>query len=891
MLLPATLGFPYIVSVFFMIFGLVLRHKWRNAVARNEEIMRLVAMASREAEMAELEAVVESSSMPAPKPYQCAVCFCPTTTRCSLCKAVRYCSGKCQIIHWRRGHKDECRPANTTLHLNEEGDFGEKAYSQYQFEIYGNDFDIEGKSEISSEAQSGMDVDDKVKPCADAKGTHVAPASFNASSTCFSSSTARSESSLDASISEVLDLSAPGRSEGHPSDVSVSGIPRINTNTNGAELPTSLPSESIVDFVNSMSGASEPNKKKSGYSNEKFNCRLRIPKTQTVKSDDIQPRSLENRRTTTGATLPEDLVKDASKLRSLPSSSCSRSSSVTNDWRNDSRGFKGKEVRSISLSDSSDHLLAATGRYSVPRMKSAETVSAHSLPSKDESIPSLSQNASKVLRTSVRKVVQQFRASRQSKPNLLSAGWDIAGKHNQETVFPYKLFMQLYSCDMVELCPFGLVNCGNSCYANAVLQCLAFTRPLSSYLLQGLHSKACQKEWCFICEFEFLILKGREGKSPLSPIGILSQIQKIGSHLGPGREEDAHEFLRYAVDTMQVVCLEEAQVEGPLAEESTLVGLTFGGYLLSKIKCMKCLGKSERFERIMDLTVEIDGDIGTLEEALLQFTATETLDGENKYRCSRCKSYEKAKKKLTIVEAPNILTIVLKRFQSSNFGKLNKLIRFPEVLNMGPYMSGTSDKCPTYSLYAVVVHLDIMDSAVSGHYVCYVKNFQGNWFRIDDSTVIPVELEMVLLERAYMLLYVRHTPQAPSLVRNTGVFPDGKIRRSLGAVPSSHSRKKTTSKSIPNSVDSPMQQPRLGKWKTTVDLASSQLLDPGDWRFHLMHRVPTMDSSSDSSSIFSCSDAGSCSTESTKGSTSAEDFSGYIFGEVVPSYYGPYGHP
>lgn len=31
----------------------------------------------------------------------------------------------------------------------------------------------------------------------------------------------------------------------------------------------------------------------------------------------------------------------------------------------------------------------------------------------------------------------------------------------------------------------------------------------------------------------------------------------------------------------------------------------------------------------------------------------------------RCKSYEKAKKKLTILEAPNILTIALKRFQAS----------------------------------------------------------------------------------------------------------------------------------------------------------------------------------------------------------------------------------
>lgn len=54
-----------------------------------------------------------------------------------------------------------------------------------------------------------------------------------------------------------------------------------------------------------------------------------------------------------------------------------------------------------------------------------------------------------------------------------------------------------------------------------------------------------------------------------------------------------------------------------------------------QIKCMKCHGKTERHERMMDLTVEIQGDIGTLEEALGKFTSTEILDGENKYLCSR----------------------------------------------------------------------------------------------------------------------------------------------------------------------------------------------------------------------------------------------------------------
>lgn len=73
--------------------------------------------------------------------------------------------------------------------------------------------------------------------------------------------------------------------------------------------------------------------------------------------------------------------------------------------------------------------------------------------------------------------------------------------------------------------------------------------------------------------------------------------------------------------------------------------------------------------------------------------------------------------------------------QSGNFGKLNKSVRFPEVLCMAPYISGTRDDSPLYSLYAVVVHLDVMNAAYSGHYVCYVKNAHGEWFRIDDSNV------------------------------------------------------------------------------------------------------------------------------------------------------------
>jgi len=76
--------------------------------------------------------------------------------------------------------------------------------------------------------------------------------------------------------------------------------------------------------------------------------------------------------------------------------------------------------------------------------------------------------------------------------------------------------------------------------------------------------------------------------------------------------------------------------------------------------------------------------------------------------------------------------------QSGKFGKLNKSIRFPEVLNLTPYMRGSSDKSPIYRLYGAVVHLDVMNAAFSGHYVCYVRNAH-KWYKIDDSMVCCVQ--------------------------------------------------------------------------------------------------------------------------------------------------------
>lgn len=55
----------------------------------------------------------------------------------------------------------------------------------------------------------------------------------------------------------------------------------------------------------------------------------------------------------------------------------------------------------------------------------------------------------------------------------------------------------------------GLLNLGNNCYLNATLQCLAYTPPLSQWLIAKTHSVTCKfkavKGFCSLCEVEKII--------------------------------------------------------------------------------------------------------------------------------------------------------------------------------------------------------------------------------------------------------------------------------------------------------------------------------------------------------------------------------------------------
>jgi hypothetical protein len=52
-------------------------------------------------------------------------------------------------------------------------------------------------------------------------------------------------------------------------------------------------------------------------------------------------------------------------------------------------------------------------------------------------------------------------------------------------------------------------------------------------------------DWCFLCEFQSHVERASQSTLPFSPINIISRLPNIGGNLGYGRQEDAHEFMRF----------------------------------------------------------------------------------------------------------------------------------------------------------------------------------------------------------------------------------------------------------------------------------------------------------------------------------------------------------
>eukprot|EP00890_Picochlorum_soloecismus_P001651 jgi/Picsp_1/2487/NSC_00719-R1_ubiquitin carboxyl-terminal len=156
---------------------------------------------------------------------------------------------------------------------------------------------------------------------------------------------------------------------------------------------------------------------------------------------------------------------------------------------------------------------------------------------------------------------------------------------------------------------------------------------------------------------------------------------------------------------------------------------------------------------------------------LKRFTWPEVLDKTtNSFTCSECNVSSVSTKQFSFLKLPPILTFHFKRFEHTGSSgakatKLETFISFPlNSLDMLPFLTSrmslvNEDIGPEegqigtntyYDAFAVVCHRGTFQG---GHYVCYVRCDDNNWYLCDDAYVTQVSEDVVRNCQAYMVFY------------------------------------------------------------------------------------------------------------------------------------------
>lgn len=480
-------------------------------------------------------------------------------------------SAECQTVHWRQGHKFECRPLSK-IHQSDDviSDIGTKAAEQEDSGIHEKPESEGTECKAPSEKPSISDIslspklsfgkDDNIRVGSLAEGnltdsnSELSSNSFSG----FSASTCSSDSSDDSSVCESVISNEHDRSEGHIFVVPTLDIPdKISSNNcMGVAMSSSPKFASLLDSVDGVStihnlnhitpGSSKEERKlasngalgsstwkgvkiePSGFWDKALHSRgvkddanndtclshsneftgektdsgpsfhfpfstmppLRVQDTKAKDSlpEDALPNSVGNdiphagsassendnskgsnftrRRTPSGSESDQLESKHSSEppLSSIsPQSSSVRkdpgsadSLSIHNLQSAGSKAanhvvdshcctLKSTDIRCPACGLANSNLASRTEEHSNPRTKHGNNSSECRTVSSSQ-VPSCSANSKSGLKTSVLKVVDQFRGSNLSKRIPLAVGSDIAGRYSDKV-----LLEQIFLCSFFAL--------------------------------------------------------------------------------------------------------------------------------------------------------------------------------------------------------------------------------------------------------------------------------------------------------------------------------------------------------------------------------------------------------------------------------------------------------
>ncbi|XP_026841356.1 ubiquitin carboxyl-terminal hydrolase 38 [Drosophila persimilis] len=347
----------------------------------------------------------------------------------------------------------------------------------------------------------------------------------------------------------------------------------------------------------------------------------------------------------------------------------------------------------------------------------------------------------------------------------------------------------------------GLVNLGNTCYMNSVLQALAMTSDFSRQIL------LVQSDSLLLLKVQQQIaLMHHSMRCELTPTRVLNaarppgftqglqqdsseflgylldllheqEINKVGSHSLHGNDVDAPGELNDEILSSGVIPYNShdreiagsstsashkptstptkgtnsSQQQQPKKPKST-IDKTFTGKLSTTYNCSDCSWESHNEDSFRELQLSFPDDKDdcsatnySVQDLIEYYCSPEKLDGENQYFCPRCEKLCDADRRIGVTEAPRNLVLTLKQFkydQKYHFRtKLMHKVFHDEslVVKICSTDSLQEQSAVYYEMYAGVVHSGYhMDS---GHYFTFAADQSRNWYKFNDSIVTSSQSE------------------------------------------------------------------------------------------------------------------------------------------------------
>ncbi len=375
----------------------------------------------------------------------------------------------------------------------------------------------------------------------------------------------------------------------------------------------------------------------------------------------------------------------------------------------------------------------------------------------------------------------------------------------------------------------GMFNMGNTCYLNSTLQALFHTPALYNYLMSGDHQSKCRQslasngfiQTCMICVMTNT-LKDTLRSNVTRPNKVYEKLKLICKHLVHGRQEDAHEFLRYLIESLQRAFLNSTTFSlkslDNASKETTPFNQIFGGYMQQEVTCMVCKYNSVTFQHFMDLLLDIR-QASSITDALDYYFRPERIggtgapgDSSGMYKCDKCKAKVPARKRSFICRPPVVLCVQLKRFSLMG-GKISKPVQLSRIINIGKYVKSkahlSNDQQPKQMVYRLVSMItNVGPSPNCGHYTAIGEAGPGQYYQFDDSSVRPISTQQVLNTASYVIMY-EMTKQTKQAWLNGGseVRSNNGVRNGSGTSPAPQRPSATvTSGSLLRQPPTPQQQ-------------------------------------------------------------------------------------